>query len=150
MPWSRAFRPSHPALRLASTHRSRQRRPAAVLQAQARKASLPITIEADGTGRYPQDTEAALSFFILGALQDIQKCAQASRAVVRLAKDGDQLALGVADDGRGFVVSASARKGLTNMEDRLDALGNPPPALKSASTARRPTFFRNPNAHSEL
>jgi hypothetical protein len=31
------------------------------LQAQARKATLPITVEADGIGRYPQDTEAALS-----------------------------------------------------------------------------------------
>jgi signal transduction histidine kinase len=60
------------------------------LQAQARKAILPITIEADGTGRYPQDTEAALYFCILEALQNIQRYAQASRAEVRLRQDGDQ------------------------------------------------------------
>ena len=31
------------------------------LQAQARKAAVPVEIEADGIGRYPQDTEAASS-----------------------------------------------------------------------------------------
>jgi signal transduction histidine kinase len=94
------------------------------LQAQARKATLPVTIEADGVGRYSQDTEAALYFCILEALQNIQKYAQASSAVVRLREDGDQLSVEVGDDGRGFDVAATSRgNGLTNMEDRLDALG---------------------------
>jgi signal transduction histidine kinase len=94
------------------------------LQAQARKATLPVTIEADGIGRYSQDTEAALYFCILEALQNIQKYAQASRAVVRLREDGDKLSVEVLDDGRGFDVASTSRgNGLTNMEDRLDALG---------------------------
>jgi signal transduction histidine kinase len=94
------------------------------LQAQARKATLPVTIEADGVGRYHQDTEAALYFCTLEALQNIQKYAQASRAVVRLCEDGDRLSVEVVDDGGGFDVSTSIRgNGLTNMEDRLDALG---------------------------
>ncbi|HEY8675900.1 MAG TPA: sensor histidine kinase, partial [Candidatus Dormibacteraeota bacterium] len=94
------------------------------LRAQARKATLPVTVEADGIGRYPQDTEAALYFCILEALQNIQKYAQASSATVRLREDGDQLSVEVADDGRGFDVSTTIRgNGLTNMEDRLDALG---------------------------
>ena len=94
------------------------------LQAQARKAILPVTIEADGVGRYPQDTEAALYFCILEALQNIQKYAQASSATVRLREEGDQLCVEVADDGRGFDISTTIRgNGLTNMEDRLDALG---------------------------
>ena len=110
------------------------------LQAQARKATLPITIEADGIGRYPQDTEAALYFCILEALQNIQKYAQASRAAVRLRQDGDQLTVEVADDGRGFVVSTTARgNGLTNMEDRLDALGG---NLQVESTLGRGTTLR--------
>jgi signal transduction histidine kinase len=96
------------------------------LQAQAGKATLPITVEADGIGRYPQDPEAALYFCILEDLQNIQKYAQASRAVVRLRQDGDQLAVEVADDERGFVVSTSARgKGLTNMEDPRWPWGEP-------------------------
>jgi nitrate/nitrite-specific signal transduction histidine kinase len=94
------------------------------LQAQARKATLPVTVEADGIGRYSQDTEAALYFCILEALQNIQKYAQASSATVRLREEADQLCVEVADDGRGFDVHATVRgNGLTNMEDRLDALG---------------------------
>jgi signal transduction histidine kinase len=110
------------------------------LEAQARRAILPIAIEADGIGRFPQDTEAALYFCVLEALQNIQKYAQASRAVVRLWQDGDQLAVEVADDGRGFVVSTTARgNGLTNMEDRLDALGG---NLQIESTLGRGTTLR--------
>ena len=110
------------------------------LQAQARKATLPITIEADGIGRYPQDTEAALYFCILEGLQNIQKYAQASRAAVRLRQEDDRLAVEVADDGRGFVVGTTARgNGLTNMEDRLEALGG---NLQVESTPGRGTTLR--------
>jgi signal transduction histidine kinase len=83
------------------------------------KSSTP-----DGIGRYSQDIEAALYFCILEALQNIQKYAQARSAVVRLRADGDHPSVEVADDGRGFDVAATSRgNGLTNMEDRLDALG---------------------------
>jgi MFS family permease len=41
-----------------------------------------------------------------------------------LGEDGDKLSVEVADDGRGFDVASTSRgNGLTNMEDRLDALG---------------------------
>jgi signal transduction histidine kinase len=110
------------------------------LTAQARKATLPVTIEADGVGRYSQDTEAALYFCILEALQNIQKYAQASSAVVRLHEDGDQLSVEVVDDGRGFDVATTSRgNGLTNMEDRLDALGG---TLHIASSPGEGTTLR--------
>jgi signal transduction histidine kinase len=96
----------------------------AALAAQARKATLPVTIDAEGIGRYSQDTEAALYFCILEALQNVQKYAQATAASVRLREEGDQLSVEVTDDGRGFDVGTTLRgNGLTNMEDRLDALG---------------------------
>jgi glucose-6-phosphate-specific signal transduction histidine kinase len=42
---------------------------------------------------------------------------------VRLRQDSDQLAVEVADEGGGFVVSTSARgNGLTNREDQLGLL----------------------------
>src|SRR6202035_2076072 len=66
------------------------------IQAQARKATLPVTVEADGIGRYPQDTEAALYFCILEALQNIQKYAQATSAKVRLREEGDHLCIEIA------------------------------------------------------
>jgi signal transduction histidine kinase len=97
---------------------------AAALQSQAGKATLPVHVDAYGVGRYPQETEAALYFCTLEALQNVQKYAAASAATVRLREDGKQLSVEVADDGRGFDVNAVTRgAGLTNMEDRLDALG---------------------------
>ena len=97
---------------------------AAALRSQAGKATLPVHVDADGVGRYPQETEAALYFCTLEALQNVQKYAQASSATVRLRADGERLVIEVADDGCGFDVRTTTRgAGLTNMEDRLDALG---------------------------
>jgi signal transduction histidine kinase len=96
----------------------------AALQSQARKATLPVHIHADGVGRYPQETEAALYFCTLEALQNVQKYASASTVAVRLRDEGKHLLVEVTDDGRGFDLTAVTRgAGLTNMEDRLDALG---------------------------
>ncbi|MGH2572683.1 MAG: histidine kinase, partial [Actinomycetota bacterium] len=43
------------------------------LEAQARKAALPVEIEGDGIGRYPQEVEAAVYFCALEALQNAAK-----------------------------------------------------------------------------
>jgi signal transduction histidine kinase len=83
-----------------------------------------VHVDADGVGRYPQETEAALYFCTLEALQNVQKYASASAVAVRLRDERKQLLVEVTDDGRGFDVTALVRgAGLTNMEDRLDALG---------------------------
>ncbi len=97
---------------------------AAALESQARKATVPVAVDADGIGRYPQDIEAAVYFCSLEALQNIQKYAGASQASVRLAQSGGVLTVAVEDDGRGFDLSTAKKgAGLQNMEDRLDALG---------------------------
>jgi len=94
------------------------------LESQTRKATIPVHVDAEGVGRYPQEIEAALYFCTLEALQNVQKYASASAVEVRLRGDGGQVRVDVTDDGRGFDVSAATRgAGLTNMEDRLDALG---------------------------
>ncbi|HEY8676037.1 MAG TPA: sensor histidine kinase [Candidatus Dormibacteraeota bacterium] len=94
------------------------------LESQARKATVPVTVSGDGVGRYSQDVEAAVYFSVLEALQNVQKYAGASGVVVRLHADNGRLRFAVEDDGRGFdVASVSRGSGLTNMEDRLDALG---------------------------
>jgi signal transduction histidine kinase len=96
----------------------------AALDAQARKALIPVEIEANGIGRYPQDVEAAVYFCTLEALQNVAKYAEATKAVVRLAATNGQLTFSVIDDGAGFDPKAIARgAGLTNMADRLAALG---------------------------
>ena len=97
---------------------------AVALESQARKATVPVTVDGDGVGRYSQDVEAAVYFSVLEALQNVQKYAGASNAVVRLREEASGLRFEVEDDGAGFD-PASTRKGsgLTNMADRLDALG---------------------------
>jgi signal transduction histidine kinase len=93
------------------------------LQSQARKATIPVAVDADGIGRYSQDVEAAVYFSVLEALQNVQKYAQASQATVRLREEVGTLRFEVVDDGRGFDVATTARgTGLTNMADRVDAL----------------------------
>jgi signal transduction histidine kinase len=119
----------------------------AALRSQAGKATVPVAVDADGIGRYPQETEAALYFCTLEALQNVQKYAGASAVVVRLREDAEQLQVEVTDDGSGFDVTSITRgAGLTNMEDRLDALGG---RLELLSTPGVGTTLRAsiPTAH---
>jgi signal transduction histidine kinase len=96
----------------------------AALEAQARKSPLPVTVEADSIGRYPQEAEAAVYFCVLEALQNAAKYAGTARATVRLTAAGGELAFEVVDDGAGFDPATTPRgAGLTNMADRLAVLG---------------------------
>jgi len=97
---------------------------AAALEAQARKATLPVEVIATGAERYPRDVEAAVYFSCLEALQNIQKYAQANSASVRLEETGGGLVFVVTDDGKGFDAATTGwGSGLQNIVDRLDALG---------------------------
>jgi hypothetical protein len=95
----------------------------AALSSQGRKAPLPVTIDGDGVGRYPEDAEAAVYFCCLEALQNVAKYAGAERVVVRLREDRGLLTFEVADDGVGFDPKAKGYgTGLQGMADRLAAL----------------------------
>jgi signal transduction histidine kinase len=97
---------------------------AAALQSQARKSTLPVSIEPDGIGRYPQEAEAAVYFSCLEALQNVAKYADAPRTTIRLAQTDGVLTFEVEDDGRGFDPEAASRgTGLQGIADRLAALG---------------------------
>jgi signal transduction histidine kinase len=96
----------------------------AALSSQARKATLPVGVDTDGVGRYDQDVEAAVYFCCLEALQNVQKYAAASGAMIRLSDVEGRLTFEVEDDGKGFDQATQKRgAGLQNMEDRVDALG---------------------------
>jgi len=96
----------------------------AALSAQARKASVPVEVETDGVGRYPQEAEAAVYFCCLEAIQNVAKYAGATRARIRLETRDGELVFEVIDDGAGFDPERTPMgAGLQNMADRLAALG---------------------------
>src|SRR6266536_2613583 len=95
----------------------------AALQAQTRKAAIPVEVVANGLGRYPRDVEAAVYFCCLEALQNVAKYAGASRAVIRFEERDGALTFTVEDDGDGFDPQATPMgTGVQGMADRLDAL----------------------------
>jgi signal transduction histidine kinase len=97
---------------------------AAAIEAQARRSPVPVRVEADGIGRYPQELETAFYFCTLEALQNAAKYAEANEVAVRLAEDNGELVLSIRDDGRGFDrAETPLGAGLQNMADRLAALG---------------------------
>ena len=96
----------------------------AALEAQARKAALPVTVDAVGIDRFPQDVEATVYFCTLEALTNVAKYAGATRATVRLSNGNGQLRFEVTDDGRGFdTTSTGYGTGLQGMADRIAAVG---------------------------
>jgi len=96
----------------------------AALSAQASKSPLPVTVDADGIGRFGQDVEAAVYFCCLEALQNTAKYAHATQARVCLHAQNGSLGFTVSDDGTGYDARhIPMGSGLRNMADRLAALG---------------------------
>ncbi|HSM01824.1 MAG TPA: ATP-binding protein [Acidimicrobiia bacterium] len=90
---------------------------------QARRASLPVEVEAEAVKRYPREVEAAAYFTVLEALQNAVKYSQASVVEVALAERDGRLTFTVRDDGVGFdPTSPPTGSGLSNMADRMDSL----------------------------
>jgi len=97
---------------------------APALNAQAAKSAVPVAVEADGIGRYPQDIEAAVYFCCLEALQNIAKYARATQARICLRAQNGTLRFTVSDDGAGYDARHTPLgSGQRNMADRLAALG---------------------------
>ena len=94
------------------------------LEAQARKAAMPVTVSADGIARFGADVESAVYFSCLEALQNAAKYAEAREVRVRLTNGAGVLRFEVTDDGRGFDPSTTAYgTGLQGIADRLAAVG---------------------------
>jgi signal transduction histidine kinase len=116
---------------------------AAALAARAESAPLPVTVSADGVGRYVPEIEAAAYFCALEALQNALKYSAGTRVAIELAAGGGELVLVVRDDGGGFdPAQVTAASGLANMTDRVEAVGGTLTVTSSAAgttvTARLP------------
>ena len=96
-------------------------------------------LDANGSGRYPSEIEAAVYFCCLEALQNIAKYASANEAIIRLGRSNGDLTFEVVDDGRGFDPATAGGSGLTNMRDRVEAVGG---ALVVSSTPGSGTTIR--------
>ncbi len=93
------------------------------LQAVAAHAPTPVQLNLQGLGRYPIAVETALYFCCSEALQNAAKHGGPDTTVTITAHADDQtLTLTVSDTGRGFD-RATIGTGLTNMTDRLSAIG---------------------------
>jgi signal transduction histidine kinase len=89
------------------------------------RAPVSVRLELRANGRYPPEVETALYFCCLEAVQNARKHAgPGAHATVRIWEDGDGVLFEVSDDGEGFDVGRQPQgSGLTNMGDRLGALG---------------------------
>jgi signal transduction histidine kinase len=89
------------------------------------RAPVHARVDAHGVGRYPAEVEATVYFCCLEALQNVGKHAGGdAHATIRVWEDDGGLRFQVADDGAGFDAGGQPRgAGLTNMSDRLGALG---------------------------
>jgi signal transduction histidine kinase len=97
---------------------------AAALEAQARKAVVATTVDADALRRYPQEIEAAVYFSVLEAMNNVAKYAAASITRIELAQHNGSLEFSVRDDGRGFDATVTTYgTGLQGIADRIDAIG---------------------------
>jgi signal transduction histidine kinase len=97
---------------------------APALRLVAESSPLPVRLTTSkASDRLHPDTEAALYFCGLEALQNAVKHAQARTAEVRLRVGPRSTELTVADDGTGITTSRSTGTGLANMQDRVAALG---------------------------
>ena len=91
----------------------------------ARRASVRVTVELEDVGRLSEDSETAIYYCCLEALQNVAKHAgDDAVASLRLWQDKRAVRFAVGDDGVGFVPgSAGKGAGLTNMADRIGAVG---------------------------
>jgi signal transduction histidine kinase len=94
------------------------------LRAAGNRSPLPVTLSAEGIGRYTPEIEAAVYFCCLEALQNAAKHAPRARVELRVWEESGGLLFSVSDDGPGFDPAGVRRShGFVNMADRLGAIG---------------------------
>ena len=94
------------------------------LASQVQRAPVATELQAEGLRRYDRQVEATVYFCVLEAIRNAITHSGAGRLRVQLEDRDDSLGFRVADDGCGFDPNELVHgAGLTNMADRLDALG---------------------------
>jgi len=91
------------------------------LEALAKRATVPVTVEADDAERAPQAVEAAAYFVVSEALTNVARHSGATQAVVRVTRPDGLIRVEIEDDGSG-AVDMAAGSGLRGLADRVGAL----------------------------
>jgi signal transduction histidine kinase len=91
----------------------------------AERSTSAIHLDRIDVGRHAAAIEAAVYFCITESIQNVGKhCRPEVTVTIEVAEVGGDLVFAVRDDGPGFDVAAQAEShGLTNMRDRVGALG---------------------------
>ena len=110
----------------------------AALEALAKRAPLPVTVEANESERAPEAVETAAYFVVSEALTNVVRHAGARQAAVRVMRGEDLLCVEIEDDGTGGA-DVSGGSGLRGLADRVGALDG---TLEVESPAGRGTTVR--------
>ena len=88
----------------------------------ARGLPIPARVDPNGIGRYDPAVEATVYFCCVEALQNAAKHG-GENASVRLWEQNDEVCFEVSDDGPGIDPGGNPGAGLTNIRDRVGAIG---------------------------
>ena len=92
----------------------------AAVESLAKRAPLPVELDASLDGRLPEPVEAAAYFVVSEALTNVVRHSSAERAEVGIRRDNARLLVEVRDDGSGGADPAGS--GLRGLADRVAAL----------------------------
>jgi len=91
------------------------------LEALAKRATVPVTVEADEAERAPEAVETAAYFVVSEALTNVARHSGATQAVIRVARRNGLICVEVEDDGSG-AADLALGSGLRGLADRVGAL----------------------------
>ena len=98
----------------------------AAVEALAARHPVPVAVRADPTLRslrLAEEVEGAGYYTVAESLANSLKHADASQVEVTLSRSNGSLHITISDDGKGFDEAASYGHGLSNLSERLAALG---------------------------
>jgi two-component system, NarL family, sensor kinase len=93
------------------------------LRQQTEQSPVPVSIDAEELGELTAAVEVAAYRIVSEALTNVTRHAWASRACVRLRREGGDLIVEVSDDGVGIAADAQAGVGLVGLRERAAELG---------------------------
>jgi signal transduction histidine kinase len=91
----------------------------------SRRSGIPVNLTIDGeVDAVPEDVRTCVYRVVQEALTNVARHAQAKRINLHVTRDGQQIAVTIEDDGRGFEVAAprSSGIGLLGLKERVSEL----------------------------